>query len=100
LGLGRPHEALALYRNLVKLHPDVVSQHNNISQVLQGLDRHNEGVNAFCQAFPLDNSIDKLALFLMPSLMCQCAWDDLCAVKQRMLRETSRRLREGKHITV
>lgn len=100
LSLGRHHEALALYRDLVVLNPDVGTLHNNIGQVLQGLGRHDEAVAAFRRALELDQSIDNLAPFLLQSLMYQCAWDDLGAIKQRVLSETNRRLRDGVPITV
>jgi len=100
LNLGRQHDALALYRDLVLLSPELGSAHNNLGQVLQGLGRHDEAVEAFRRALELDQSIDNLAPFLMQSLMYQCAWDDLDAVKQRVLAETRRRLADDLPITV
>ena len=100
LNLGRHHEALALYRDLVVLNPDMGPLHNNLGQVLQGLGRHDEAVSAFRRALELDQNIDNLAPFLMQSLMYQCAWDDLGEIKRRVMDETSRRLRDGLPITV
>ena len=100
LSLGRYHDALAQFRDLVALNPYISSLHNNLGQVLQGLGRHDEAVVAFRRALDLDPEIDNLAPFLMQSLMYQCAWDGLDEIKQQVLDETSRRLRDGQPMTV
>ncbi len=102
--LGHAHEALALYRDLAVLNPELGQVQNNLGQVLQGLGRHDEAVAAFRRALELaqrlDERLDNVAPFLMQSLMYQCAWDDLAAVRQQVLDETRRRLDGGLPITV
>ncbi|MFP6747385.1 MAG: tetratricopeptide repeat protein, partial [Alphaproteobacteria bacterium] len=103
MNLGRHHEALALFRDLVALKPGMGELHGNLGQVLQGLGRHDEAVRAFRRAVELDQEqgLDggNVVPFLMQSLMYQCAWDDLKGIKQRVLEETRRRLRDDLPIT-
>ena len=71
--LGHAHEALALYRDLAVLNPELGQVQNNLGQVLQGLGRHEEAEAAFRRALELaqrlDERIDNVAPFLMQSLV-------------------------------
>ncbi|MFP6773341.1 MAG: tetratricopeptide repeat protein [Alphaproteobacteria bacterium] len=102
--LGHAHDALSLYRDLAVLNLELGQVQNNLGQVLQGLGRHDEAVAAFRRALELeqqsDERIDNVAPFLMQSLMYQCAWEDLGAVRQQVLEETRRRLDDSLPITV
>ena len=53
INLGRHHDALAMYRDLVVQNPGAANLHNNLAQALQSLGRHDEAVVAFRRAMSL-----------------------------------------------
>ena len=98
--LGRWNDALAIFADLVQLHPELPEARANMGQALQALGRHDEAVVAFDAALVRDPEDSSVAPFLMQSLMYQCAWDRLETVERRILSSLEARLARGEEVTV
>jgi len=82
---GDRHGALALYRDLLARDPADAEALGNLGQVLQGLGRHDEAVDAFRQALALAPGLVRLKPFLLQSLKQQCAFAEAAALEAELI---------------